>query len=150
MNQNSGTEQADEGAGVKKFSCLTCRQRKVRCDRRNPCSNCVRAARQCSFVAPVRGKRKKTKAPKEGLHAKLRRYEELLQSYGANIDPSEHDGSDADTASEAGTAEDGRPQYKSGTGSYTNIEESKSKLITRNGSSRYYDKYVCYCFRVPF
>jgi hypothetical protein len=39
----------------------------------------------------MRGKRPKTKAPTEGLHAKLRRYETLLKSYGAKIEATEDD-----------------------------------------------------------
>ncbi|KAB8228296.1 uncharacterized protein BDW43DRAFT_323019 [Aspergillus alliaceus] len=73
----------------KSYSCLTCRQRKVKCDRRTPCSNCVKAEKQCSFIPPVRGKRKRTKPPREGLHAKLKRYEELLRSYGVKVEPSD-------------------------------------------------------------
>jgi hypothetical protein len=85
-------------ADLKGYSCLTCRQRKIKCDRHRPCSNCVKAAQQCSFIAPVSGKRKRTKAPKEGLHARLRRYEKLLTSYGEKIEPSEYgDGSDSET-----------------------------------------------------
>ena len=68
------------------FSCLICRQRKVKCDRRDPCSNCVRACQDCNFVVPVRGKRKRTKPVQEGLHAKLRRYEEILKAQGVTLD----------------------------------------------------------------
>jgi hypothetical protein len=83
---------------LKSYSCLICRQRKIKCDRHNPCSNCVKARRQCSFIPPVRGKRPKTKAPREGLHAKLRRYEALLKSYGAQIENTEYnEESDEDT-----------------------------------------------------
>lgn len=71
---------------LQRFSCLICRQRKVKCDRRDPCSNCVRAGQECSFVAPVRGKRKRTKPVQEGLHAKLRRYEGILKAQGATLD----------------------------------------------------------------
>ncbi|KAF3063954.1 putative C6 transcription factor [Daldinia childiae] len=85
---------------LKSYSCMICRQRKVKCDRRNPCSNCVKAEKQCSFVAPVRGKRKRTKLPKESLHAKLKRFEELLKSYGAKIEPSDDlDDSDSESIS---------------------------------------------------
>ncbi|PQE16872.1 C6 transcription factor protein [Rutstroemia sp. NJR-2017a BBW] len=78
---------------LKPFSCLGCRQRKVKCDRRTPCSNCKKAAKECSFIAPVRGKRKRTKSSKEGLRAKLKRYEEMLKTYGAKVEPSEQDDS---------------------------------------------------------
>ncbi|KAK1837621.1 fungal specific transcription factor domain-containing protein, partial [Colletotrichum chrysophilum] len=33
-------------------SCVTCRRRKVRCDKQMPCSNCRRAVIQCIFPAP--------------------------------------------------------------------------------------------------
>ncbi|RDL34315.1 uncharacterized protein BP5553_07443 [Venustampulla echinocandica] len=90
--------QPGSGADLKSYSCLTCRQRKIKCDRHNPCSNCIKATWQCSFIPPVRGKRKRTKPPKEGLHAKVRRYEKLLKSYGAKVEPSRYDGdSDSET-----------------------------------------------------
>ena len=124
-------EQPGPDADLKSYSCLTCRQRKVKCDRHNPCSNCVKAARRCSFIPPVRGKRKRTKAPKEGLHAKLRRYEELLKSYGAKIEPSEYDGdSDSETVSQPDVdmAEDADPRSKTGS-SFFALKEMKPRLI---------------------
>jgi hypothetical protein len=33
-------------------SCLECRRRKLRCDKVQPCANCVKASRQCHFFAP--------------------------------------------------------------------------------------------------
>ncbi|KAF2123215.1 hypothetical protein BDV96DRAFT_15587 [Lophiotrema nucula] len=86
--------------GLKSYACLTCRQRKVKCDRHVPCNNCTKANRECSFVPPARGKRKRTKPAREGLHAKLRRYEEQLKSLGAQIELEDDDRdeeSDAET-----------------------------------------------------
>lgn len=45
-------------------SCVTCRRRKVRCDKRMPCGNCRRAAISCVFPAPGRAPRR-PKAPKD-------------------------------------------------------------------------------------
>ena len=143
-------EQPRPDADLKSNSCVTCRQRKIKCDRHNPCSNCVKAARLCSFIPPVRGKRKRTKAPKEGLHAKLRRYEELLKSHGAKIEPSEYDGdSDSETVSQPDVdmAEDADPRSKTGPGSFA-LEEMKPRLINKEGSSRYFDRYAC-CYFQP-
>ncbi|OCK77075.1 C6 transcription factor [Lepidopterella palustris CBS 459.81] len=134
-------EQLGSDTGLKPYSCLTCRQRKVKCDRHTPCSNCVTARKQCSFIPPVRGKRKRTKFPKEGLHAKLRRYEDLLKSYGANIEPSEHgDDSDLEAGSQGDVevAEDARSESK-GEGASIAPEEVKSRFVTKDGSSRYFD-----------
>ncbi|KAI1799956.1 putative C6 transcription factor [Daldinia bambusicola] len=127
--------------GLKSYSCVICRQRKVKCDRRSPCSNCVKAEKPCDFVAPVRGKRKRTKPPKESLRAKLRRYEELLKSYGAKIEPSDEvDDSDSESAAShphddemvtSRSTSHSDPVFKS--------EESKPKLITKEGTSRYFD-----------
>ncbi|KAE9574851.1 Bikaverin cluster transcription factor bik5 [Colletotrichum fructicola] len=39
-------------------SCVTCRRRKVRCDKQMPCSNCRRAVIQCIFPAPGRAPRR--------------------------------------------------------------------------------------------
>lgn len=135
-------EQPGLDTALKSYSCLTCRQRKVKCDRHNPCSNCVKMAQQCSFIPPVRAKRKRTQAPKEGLHAKLRRYEELLKSYGAKIEPSEYDGdSDSETLSQpdVGMAEDADPRSKTGPDSFAR-EEIKPRLIDKEGTLRYFDR----------
>ncbi|KAE8386135.1 putative fungal-specific transcription factor [Aspergillus alliaceus] len=123
MNKSSGSEQVN----LKNYSCLACRQRKIKCDRRTPCSNCVKAEKTCSFFPPVRGKRRRTKPPREGLHAKLKRYEELLKSYGAKIEPSE-DTDDSDSADVE--MEDEKE-----------LEETQPKLITQEGTSRYFDRY---------
>ncbi|KAF2738219.1 fungal-specific transcription factor domain-containing protein [Polyplosphaeria fusca] len=33
-------------------SCLECRRRKLKCDKQQPCSNCIKFARDCVFLAP--------------------------------------------------------------------------------------------------
>ncbi|OBT61198.1 hypothetical protein VE03_08682 [Pseudogymnoascus sp. 23342-1-I1] len=144
----SSTPQTPEGRlkpgeDLKRFSCLTCRQRKVKCDRLNPCSQCIKTATQCSFIAPVRGKRKSTKKPKEGLHSKLKRYEQMLKGYGAKIELSDDENlSDADEASEPDVemaeAEGAKPHKKEPAEPYK-FDRFKSRLVSKNGSSRYFD-----------
>jgi Fungal Zn(2)-Cys(6) binuclear cluster domain len=34
-------------------SCLECRRRKLKCDKSHPCSNCTKATRTCTFLAPA-------------------------------------------------------------------------------------------------
>lgn len=94
-------DESSSSRPLREYSCLICRQRKVKCDRLDPCSNCVKAEAECSFIAPVRGKRKSKKPTHEGLHAKLRRYERMLEKHGERLHvPSEAASSDADTPSE--------------------------------------------------
>jgi hypothetical protein len=34
-------------------SCLECRRRKLKCDKQQPCTNCVRFSRECLFLTPA-------------------------------------------------------------------------------------------------
>ena len=140
MKRSTVSENPEPGDNLKAYSCLTCRQRKVKCDRCTPCSNCVKAEKQCSFIPPVRGKRKRTKPPRESLHAKLKRYEELLKSYGAKFEPSgDFDDSESETTSQPDvqTDEDAAPPSQR-----PNLGETKPRLIIDKGTSRYFDRYV--------
>jgi hypothetical protein len=140
MPQTMVVEKIGLDDAVKSYSCLTCRQRKVKCDRRAPCSNCVKAEKECSFIPPVRGKRKRTKPLKEGLHAKLKRYEELLKSYGAKIEPSEDSDSEMASQDDVETNEDTESQARSQSDIF-GVQENQPKLITKDGSSRYFERY---------
>lgn len=66
--------------------CILCQSRKIKCDRTDPCSNCTRAHVECAFapISPLH-KRKK-RFPEAELLARIRRYEEHLRKYGADID----------------------------------------------------------------
>ncbi|KAI1658937.1 putative C6 transcription factor [Daldinia decipiens] len=139
MSQSAVTMPLGAEDDLKSYSCLICRQRKVKCDRRNPCSNCVKAEKQCSFVAPVRGKRKRTKAPRESLHAKLKRLEELLKSYGAKTELFDDiDSSDSESISHLDD-EIARSRSPSHSEPFFKLEDSKPTLITKEGTSRYFD-----------
>ncbi|KAL8951756.1 MAG: hypothetical protein Q9222_002277 [Ikaeria aurantiellina] len=67
-------------------SCVTCRKRKVRCDKRHPCSNCNKAAIECIFPGPGRAPRRSRKTPDGELLARLRRLEGVVQNLGKNVD----------------------------------------------------------------
>ena len=43
-------------------SCLRCHERKVRCDKSNPCSRCLRAEASCRYPGPERIKRRSQRA----------------------------------------------------------------------------------------
>ena len=67
-------------------SCTTCRKRKVKCDKRHPCSNCSKAGIECIFPGPGRAPRRTRKPPDTELLARLRRLEGVVQSLGKGID----------------------------------------------------------------
>ena len=64
-----------EPAQVNSRSCVTCRHRKVRCGRSNPCSNCVKAGIDCVFPT---ARRESRKAPDAELVARLKGLESAL------------------------------------------------------------------------
>ncbi|KAI1757156.1 fungal-specific transcription factor domain-containing protein [Xylaria castorea] len=63
---NSKSAQLGQTAHLR--SCVLCRQRKVKCDRRQPCSNCLRAGASC--VHPP-GAGRAAKRPRQAVDAKV-------------------------------------------------------------------------------
>jgi hypothetical protein len=59
-------------------SCVTCRRRKVRCDKKSPCSNCAKAGIDCIFPPPGRAPRKSKRPPDAELLSRLRRLEGVI------------------------------------------------------------------------
>ncbi|KAL4975096.1 fungal-specific transcription factor domain-containing protein [Aspergillus desertorum] len=67
-------------------SCVTCRRKKVRCNKRSPCSNCVRAGVECIFPSPGRAPRSLKRPPAENaeLLLRLRQLEDIVEAAIAN------------------------------------------------------------------
>ena len=72
--------------GLQPHSCVICQRRKVKCDRISPCSNCVKHRVDCEFRAPAPPRRRKRQSPDPHIHAKLRRYEDILQKHGVKLE----------------------------------------------------------------
>ncbi|EEH11074.1 fungal specific transcription factor domain-containing protein [Histoplasma capsulatum G186AR] len=66
-------------------SCITCRRRKVRCNKIHPCSNCTKANTECVFPGPGRAPRKPRNRTDSELLTRLRRVEGVLKSLGAEV-----------------------------------------------------------------
>ncbi|KAH6976296.1 hypothetical protein BKA56DRAFT_658243 [Ilyonectria sp. MPI-CAGE-AT-0026] len=92
--QADGAPSSASDAGLKIWSCVTCRRRKVRCDRRDPCSNCVRAAIDCHYPVTGRVPRRsrdpsvwKSPAQKQSeLLSRLRRLEAVVTELSAQVE----------------------------------------------------------------
>ncbi|KAI1487406.1 hypothetical protein F5X96DRAFT_150373 [Biscogniauxia mediterranea] len=67
-------------------SCVLCQQRKVRCDKKKPCSNCVKAGVECRVVPPQPPRRRKKRIPERDLVDRLRKYETLLSQNGIEFE----------------------------------------------------------------
>ncbi|KAL9066410.1 MAG: hypothetical protein Q9157_007144 [Trypethelium eluteriae] len=69
------------------FACVRCSERKVKCDKQNPCSSCVRHNVQCIFRPPKPSRRKQRFLKDVLVDEQLKRYEALLREKG--IDPNQ-------------------------------------------------------------
>jgi Fungal Zn(2)-Cys(6) binuclear cluster domain len=67
-------------------SCVTCRRRKVKCNKQQPCSNCVKQHIECVFPAPGRAPRKPRKPQDSELIERLKRLEGVVQSLGVQVE----------------------------------------------------------------
>lgn len=80
---------------TKAFSCIRCFERKVKCDKENPCSNCVKSRVECVFRTPPAPRRRKKRPQEEILLARLKQCEDLLRSKGIEVDTSDVPGQSA-------------------------------------------------------
>jgi hypothetical protein len=68
------------------LACVLCQQRKVRCDRKYPCSNCTKSRVQCVPATLATRRRRRPNFPERELMERLRRYEDLLRQNDVKFD----------------------------------------------------------------
>ena len=68
------------------LSCVLCSQRKVKCDRKFPCTNCSKAGAQCVPASSVPRQRRR-RFPERELLDRLRLYEDLLKKHNIPFQP---------------------------------------------------------------
>jgi hypothetical protein len=130
-------------------SCTTCRKRKVRCDKKHPCSNCHKAGIECVFPRPGRAPRRNKKPPDSELLARLRRLEGVVQSLGKGLDGEDLppdatgavDNKDGSLPEEKGEEKAGQlkacPSRSKGAADGTGLEKEMGRLFVGDGRSRY-------------
>lgn len=139
---NGGSFSGPSGAaaaGLNPRSCVTCRRRKVKCDKKQPCSNCARAKIECIFPGPGRAPRKSRKLPDGELMERLRRLEGVVQSLNAQVE--EHEQADAEREKNgggcplgtAGEEQGGCPSGRDQQGASVVVDNSVEGLETRFG-----------------
>ena len=118
-------------------SCVLCQRRKVKCDRRDPCSNCVKHQVQCVFRAPAPPRRRRKHSPDKSLEARLKRAEDLLEGYGVkpqDLEPTQdsHDAQrplESAASLQGGLSERNAKDYQSPASSREGPATSKPKKI---------------------
>ena len=138
MSDNRDTT-AFDADGFRIWSCVTCRRRKVRCDRRDPCNHCMRQGIPCHFpvtgrlprrregpgAVPVSGVSKASAHRQSELLNRLRRLEAVVTEMSAQVEdiPGEGRGSQPYTA----------PWVSSGDGGPSNnVSQQRVSSMTSN------------------
>jgi hypothetical protein len=81
--QKPSQSSANVNPNLNPRSCITCRRRKVKCDKKQPCANCVKAHIDCIFPSPGRAPRKPRKQQDSELIERLKKLEGVVLSLGA-------------------------------------------------------------------
>ena len=69
------------------LACVLCQQRKVKCDRKFPCANCIRSHAQCVPAATLVLRQRRRRFPERELLDRLRHYESLLRHSNIKFEP---------------------------------------------------------------
>lgn len=137
---NSAAGADGDGDKSNPRSCVTCRRRKVRCDKKEPkCSNCGKANIECLYPPPGRAPRKPRRPQDAELLKRLRRLESVVDSLGAQVDDDGHVlESEHRPAERRSTATDEiLESLTSGANRRTSLEHGVGKLMLKDGRSRY-------------
>ena len=101
LEPSDGTSNAE---AAKIWNCITCRRRKLRCDRRDPCNHCAKAGLQCHY--PVSGRvPKRSRVPvnlnsqhmkQTDLLERLQKLESIVTELASQISPDDQDAGGGD------------------------------------------------------
>ncbi|KAI0390615.1 fungal-specific transcription factor domain-containing protein [Xylariaceae sp. FL0594] len=134
-------------------SCVTCRRRKVRCDKHMPCGNCRKAGIQCTFPGPGRAPRrprpkdpnappKQTSEREQELLKRLRKLESIVEDLSGQLefDTSKHgpSGDLSEAATDSATDSERRKTTASppiDTASSTGSAPAASSALRRSATS---------------
>lgn len=92
------------------LACVLCQQRKVKCDRRFPCANCVKARVQCVPATLTKPRRRRRFAERDLLD-RLHRYEDLLRRNGIPFDALRTDDAGSGLSPQADNNDEVRDEY---------------------------------------
>ncbi|KAH9860864.1 hypothetical protein IAQ61_010598 [Plenodomus lingam] len=139
-------EQSDGGMSgpifAAKRSCITCRRRKVKCDKKTPCSNCARTKIECIFPGPGRAPRKSRKPPDAELLDRLRRLEGVVSSLNAQVEEHEQEVANREKVQNGSVTEE-NCRFSNGNQGVTadksvvDLENRFGRLVVEKGKSRY-------------
>ncbi|KAJ2978768.1 hypothetical protein NUW58_g7389 [Xylaria curta] len=127
---------------TKILACVHCQYRKIKCDRQQPCSNCIKAKIACkpSIPAPPHKRRR----PNQDLLERLARCEQLLKQYADGNVPSQ--GEPTATVPEASSSSSSsQPAPPAALKVENDIKpplKPTGKVVEEDGNVRFMDNYI--------
>ncbi|KAH0543582.1 hypothetical protein FGG08_002143 [Glutinoglossum americanum] len=85
MADSKSTSKSPPSAHLNPRSCVTCRRRKVKCDKHSPCSNCTKAHIPCIFPERGRAVRRPRKPPDNELLKRLAKLEGVVEELSGQV-----------------------------------------------------------------
>lgn len=145
---NADAQTGGPTAPKKPRSCVTCRSRKVRCDKKSPCSNCVKGGIECvlpSLDRPPRWARRLATVAKakenaadpnaESVMERLRSLEGLVKDLSGKLEKA-----NAAVAAAGGSPESSafeRDSTSPGSSTVSDVQRQMGRLVVGQGESRY-------------
>ncbi|KAL1799021.1 hypothetical protein ACET3X_003058 [Alternaria dauci] len=119
------------------LSCVLCAQRKVKCDRKSPCSNCIKAGAQCLSAATIPRQRRR-RFPERELLDRLRHYEDLLKKNNIAFQPLHASSNPSTRSGERGDSRDEK-EARTQPSSTGDTENARAKSFWHAMNRRAYD-----------
>ncbi|KAJ3572819.1 hypothetical protein NPX13_g4920 [Xylaria arbuscula] len=125
---------------TKILACVHCQYRKIKCDRQQPCSNCIKAKIACkpSTPAPPHKRRR----PNQDLLERLARCEQLLKQYADGNVPVQGDSPLTATGPNAITSIGNSQPVSSPPMKVEDKRIPTGKVVKEDGNDRFMDNYI--------
>lgn len=139
--------------GLRAHACVLCQRRKVKCDRRDPCSGCIKANVECEYRDPLPPRRRKRKTPESAMVDRFKRYETALLNAGIDVASLDEDDFQdlvvirraKNDVNDINARPRDPPTTPGHTASESTSRHGSGRLITKKGKSIYLDK-LAYSF----
>lgn len=119
------------------LACVICQQRKVKCDRKVPCAQCIKSRVQC-VPATLTPRQRRRRYPERLLLERLRRYETMLQQNNIHFEPLHTDSAVEKDCLNADADDNSDEERPGATGA-----DASSPATTAISERTYMAKYVC-------
>ena len=123
-------------------SCVTCRRRKLKCDRKKPCTRCTKQSSECVYPSSTDKFKRKRKTPNSELLTRLGKLEDTLKDWGAHIDDEgilitdHHDPGKKNQRQQLHRGLDSFPHNSART-MIPSLDKASGVLVVKDGRARY-------------